>query len=381
MALPWLDLKWIPRLLQASPRERVIRWFVAAGYLAHGTGASAAQSTGTFLLVQREPGSELCPDADAVFRAMQTLYPERAFHRVGATEQAVASARVVVRPTPHGHEATVQTLSPRPGQRVIVDQDANCRGLGDALAVAFAVLLDASDEAAPPVIDHSPPTVPMNLVPTSAEPEVIVPATAPTAPPATKSSSAPHQPQTPTKPARAVAIPSWSTHGRVGALGSVFELTQPAIGVAAGGDLFHQSGLGLELAALGLWAQPAKAGEGSIAVSRYGARLGVCYQRTAFARSQYFLCAEFGAGSQRSRTEGFAIVFEDARNDAWLTLGPKLGYLQELSTWLHGVVSLGLASNLVRNNLVVAGNPALRVEAQLLGLSAEIGLRLAGPRF
>lgn len=380
MPLLWPDLPWTPRLLQASKADRVIGWLIIAGCLTYSVNATAAQATETFLSVQREPGSEICPDADAVFRAMQTLYPERAFHRVYAAEQAVASAQVVVRPTLHGHEATLRTPSARPGQRVIVEQDASCRGLGDALAVALSMLLDASSDVGPSASGAPPTPLPMRSAPASAEPEVIVPPTVPAVSGAPKASATPHQ-TNPRTAANDRASTPWGTHVRAGGLANALLLTQPSLGFVAGGDLLHASGFGLELTAVGFWAQPAKAAEGSIAVSRYGARLGVCYEKTAFARSKYFVCAEFGVGSQRARTSNFTVVFDATRYDAWSTLGPKLGVVHALSGWLHGFVSVGVPINLMRNNLVVAGDPSLRVEAQLLGISAEMGIRLTGPRF
>jgi hypothetical protein len=90
--------------------------------------------------IDRAPGSELCPDETAVFRALPRLFPERSVQDSNVLQWSVAAARITIRPTTHGHEALILTVLPRIGERTLIENDANCSGLADALAVTLALL-------------------------------------------------------------------------------------------------------------------------------------------------------------------------------------------------------------------------------------------------
>lgn len=155
-------------------------------------------------------------------------------------------------------------------------------------------------------------------------------------------------------------------------------LSEPELGIALGADLYHGSGLGLELDALGTWVQPTENRGGSIRHRRFGALLGACYARTAWARSEYQFCIEFGAGTMSTRTESFAVIYEPERLDWWMTTGPKLGYLHELTRALGVFVSVAGLANLTRDRYLVENSGPL-TQSQQFGIFSEIGIRLSGP--
>jgi hypothetical protein len=341
---------------------------------------------------------------------MEVLFPERSFRRVYDAEQAAASAQVLVRPFAGGHEARVKVLSPRSGERILFEQDPSCRGLGDALAVAFAMLIEprteqselASDTLAPPsapMAAEAPSQQQPPLLPSRAASPTLRHPTAAAAPAPPKPAAASHQPKeagnrgTPehatfsTQPeevsGRTVGAarlePAFTTHAHGGVTGGLQILSRPNRGVRLGADLFHRSGFGLELTFLGIWAMQAMEGRGSISVNRFGAMLGLCYERSLWQKAHYLFCAEFGLGSQNATTRGFAEVYQPNNHDPWAVLGPKLGYVHELTDWLSLFVASGVSTDLMRVNYRVSGG--LELDSHLLGLSAEAGFRLAGPRF
>ncbi|HMA96399.1 MAG TPA: hypothetical protein VKP30_27120 [Polyangiaceae bacterium] len=362
-------------------------------------------------------GSESCPDADTVFRSMALLFPERSIQRIQRVydlRHADTNVHVTVRPLANGYEAHIKLLGPRSGERLITEPDANCRGLADALAVALTMLVDPPGEpprgtagvSAEPSTAGTPPQPEEQATSPGTKPTTTTPApvlrkptststrpkkvrrSAPVVAPAmrTQTVAAPHQPKTNHR-AASVAVDAatsssatWSSHARLGALMGYRLLSEPELGMIVGADLFHSPGLGLELGALGTWVQPAENRGGSIRQRRFGALLGACYAGAAWTHSEYQLCIEFGIGALSTKTESFAIIYEPERLDAWLTAGPKLGYLHKLSRGLDAFVSVAALANLTRDRYLVQTSGPL-TQSQAFGIMSEIGIRLSGPSY
>lgn len=389
-------LDWLDRCVW---RSGACLWFAGTAATGFGTtSALAADSAGShrvvapnsgvdrrgiLIAVDRAPGAESCPDADAVFRSMVSLYPERWLQRATVPEQAATSARVTIRPTQAGYEARVNVIWPRPGERVLVEPDPSCRGLGEALAVALSVFTDEkSIPAVTPPADTT--TVARMDVPagTSAEGKE------PRKPPGTtteKESAFVAKAAASPKPlalagSAAPARSSWSLLVRGSGAAAYGVLNRPMVGGLFGIGLLHRSGFGIDIGAVGLWASPEQDGSGSIAVSRVGAIFGLCHERQFWSKGSYRLCAELGIGDQSVSTDGFPEVWSAARHDRWSSVGAKLGYVQELVGSLDGFVALGVQANLDRDNFLVRGSSAA-VRTQVAGLVADLGLRWSGVRF
>ena len=86
---------------------------------ARAQAAASAASVEAVIEIERAPGSQACPDKEAVFRSIQRLFPERQFHRGSAGAESTARAHVTIRPLAPGHEAVLTLLPPRHGERVI----------------------------------------------------------------------------------------------------------------------------------------------------------------------------------------------------------------------------------------------------------------------
>ncbi|HEY5961313.1 MAG TPA: hypothetical protein VIV60_32370, partial [Polyangiaceae bacterium] len=80
-------------------------------------GRATPTTIPAYIDVHRDPGSELCPDTEAVFQSIAALYPERSFSRVMAPSAATASILIRIRPTADGHEALLKVGLPRAGER------------------------------------------------------------------------------------------------------------------------------------------------------------------------------------------------------------------------------------------------------------------------
>lgn len=390
-----------------------------AGAARHPAAADSSYrptGNGTWIVVRRLPGSEACPDDDTVFRAMELLFPERYFRRATAPDQASSSARVTIRPLEAGHEARVEVLSPRHGERVIVAEDPSCHGLADALAVALGMLTDGKGVVNEGAIENATPPSTQLAGATHAEATVERGTSHPLAakqphvsvqlrlsqfivrPPPTPSAT-PNQPQGkdgtsaktqgPTTAERRETIEAgmqdaakphaWSVHARAGATGGLWVLTQPMVGGLVGVTAQHGSGLGFELSGIGLWALPAEDGRGSVQVSRVGAQLGLCLERQLSSHGRYLVCVEFGLGDQAARTKGFDQVDVASQHDLWLWLGPKLGYVHEAASRFDAFVSVGAQANVTRDNIIVVDSTA-SVRAHAVGLVGAVGLRWGGPR-
>jgi hypothetical protein len=129
---------------------------LALSLLALLASASAQPSVGNppveaVIEIEQAPGSEACPDKEAVFRSIKHLFPDREFRQGSDASEDTAHARVTIRPLRPGHEAVLTLLPPHRGERVIQERDQDCRGLADALALAFVMLVappNAPTEAA-----------------------------------------------------------------------------------------------------------------------------------------------------------------------------------------------------------------------------------------
>lgn len=271
---------------------------------------ASTPDSGVYLSVERMAGSESCPDAEAVFRSLTLLFPERSIRRGHDLQTAGTSVEISIRPIAAGHEAQIRTLRPRKGERIITEPDADCRGLSEALAVALVMLNDSQAEGLGEAPDATAST--MVTPPLRATPETLMPPTQststaahaskrhPSVPPsATREKNAQRSSPAPTTPTRApdVATPNqpksavrdssrdnrtiddptvpasatkgiWSTYTRFSALGTYRVLSEPELGMGIGADVFHATGFGVQLAALGMWARSAESLGGSAQIQR-----------------------------------------------------------------------------------------------------------------
>lgn len=318
--------------------------------------------------LERAPGSEACPDKEAVFRSIQRLFPEREFRQGSAGSESTARARVVIRPRFPGHEAVLTLLPPRQGERVIREEDADCRGLADALALAFVMLVAPPDSTARSgsAAAESSPSAP----PTSQSPEV-VPARMPSAPESAPVPARAREARPATRPFRAGFGAS--------AVGGVGLLSEPALGAGGEVDLFHEWGFGLSLQGLRLWALPSEAQGGSVRLTLWGILLAPCYRHRLGQGALFDACLRFGLGSQHANVQGF----EDAQsgNFPWQVLVPSLDYrhgLPGLGERLSAFLRVGFVAQLRPQSFSLrqegSGENVPIASAPSFGVMTELGL-------
>jgi len=331
--------------------------------------SSAPQPVDAIIEIVQAPGSEACADKEAVFRSIHRLFPDREF-RQGSTSNGAsentASARVTIRPLSPGHEAILTLLPPRQGERVIRDEDESCRGLADALALAFVMLV------APPENSSEPGAV------VAANPE----ATTPNNPePAHPKPPAPEEP-VPVPPRTPEPSPrTRSFRAGIGAsfVGGFGVLSEPALGVAGDLEVFHERGWGLSVQGLRLWAAPAEAEGGSVTLTLWGLLVGPCYRFRLGDTGRLDGCLRFGIGSQHAEVQGF--ISPESGNYPWEVLVPSVSYrygLAGLGERLSGFVRLGFVAQLRPQSFSVRqadSEETLEIaSAPKFGVMTDIGL-------
>ncbi len=88
------------------------------------------------LEVTRAPGSCVCPNAGGIVYTAAKLFPDMPLRLARPDDSSAPRVEIAVEPVEGGHSAVLRSSG---GERKIVDWDVQCRGLGEALAVALVV--------------------------------------------------------------------------------------------------------------------------------------------------------------------------------------------------------------------------------------------------
>lgn len=328
---------------------------------------------GTWIEIQRAAESQMCPDADSVFRAIFRLFPEQPVRRSMDSTQSLASATVKIRRTSRGHEAFVRITQPREGERFILDESCDCDGLADALAVTIVMLLD------PATSDATPPSPSSTSTTSDGSPQPAAVAT----PQQTQKSSEPRQVRRERlSPNRAPNSPATARHHSLhalvsgGAIAGLGLLSKPSLGVDVGLGLFHQSGFGFRAQGVRLWALPAERSPGRIEFSLWGLLTGPCYRQRLSSQSFVDACLLIGAGAQHVEAVGYARSYPKTRS--WWVAGATWDYGLRFNGWLIGHASAGALGHLRRYSFQVedlgevTNSPTI---GGVFGLSLEAELR------
>jgi hypothetical protein len=360
----------------------------------------AAEPNQIHIEIDRAPGSERCPDESAVFQAMERLFPERTVHNSNTRQGSVATARITIRPLTQGHEALILTVLPRRGERTLIENDVNCSGLADALAVTLALLFQVRGQENDVATGARSAESTDEFTPTANEKATV------TAPPKTKKdftkktenkatfSSSRTEPL-PNYRSVPVVLPefkrwkasqksSMNVSANVAGTGGIGLLNSPSAGAAFGVELFHRNGFGLIFQGLRLWSTPIEKEGGSVKLSLWGGALGGCYRHRITSRSNLDTCFQFAAGQQRPLVTGFA--HSKSEGVPWVVLGPKLRYLfgvtRALGTWVSlGVVGQVMPQSFSARRVDGSGDNLTLAEAPHAGLMVELGMRFGSGVF
>jgi hypothetical protein len=363
----------------------VVSLFGSTSLGASEPGSSAAprdaEPLDAVIEIERAAGSEACPNSESVFRAIERLFPERAFRpSTGATVSA-ATAHVAIRPLSPGYEAVLTVLRPRRGERVILEKDEDCRGLADALALAFVMLVEPDAKAAP-----AASAAPAPASASAAPPQPIRPRAE-----ARKAAGAERlrNDERAAEPARraresdVVRSPRWrSLHAdlEAAAVGGIGLLSEPALGAVGGLELLEGSGLGISLQGIRLWSGPAEAQGGSVTLTLWGLLLGPCFRGRLSKISSVEAGLLLGIGSQFAKVKGFA----EPRPGSfpWMVLAPTLGYRLTLAAAARAFARIGPVIQLRPQSFSVrleaTGENSQIAAAPNVGVMAELGVAFGG---
>jgi hypothetical protein len=337
-----------------------------------------ANPTSTWLEIVRTRGSEACPDVDSVFGALSRLFPEQPIRRSMDDTSAAASASVRIRPTSLGHEALVRVTRPREGERIILDDDVECSGLANALAVALVMLIEpASATTADPAQtvasrETMAETASGNAASTPPPMSTALPQNKSPARQATFPTSGGvvlgQREAAPPNAQRAVqASASAMAVGGFGLLGT------PSAGIGAGITLSSRSGFAIAFEGLRLWSSPAVRAPGEINLALWGLLGGPCYRSKVASNVMLQGCLLLGAGSQTATSRGY--WSDDSRSRPWVVAGPSLDLSVHLYRWLGTFVNLAGVGHLKRQSFSV-DCVAEVVSAPVAGVMLGLGLRV-----
>jgi hypothetical protein len=311
--------------------------------------ATAAAEPLATLEVERGSGAEECPDAPALARRVGELEPSASI-ATDASEPAKLRLRVRLERHPEHWRAQIQVSGARTGERTLTDSGAQCSGLGEAVALTIAMLLQvdaqAEPEPAPVVAEPSPP---------------------PKTPPAAA----------PRRASRAAGPPALGLELSLGPAMTAGVLER--IGVAVLGEVelgvtrsFHV-GLG------GLWALPQtiEHGEGQVEVSLLALTLSACLDLFGEkAAVELAACAIQAGGELRGTGHGYS-AYTDSAGRPWLAFGGGARARGNIVGPLGYLLGLSLLVPLSEQRFAVEGVSGTAFEPSPVAIVAGAALRVS----
>lgn len=315
----------------SSRRHRaLLSGLIVLGALAH---PHLAQASPVQLRVSRGDAAGSCPDSESLWAVLHELAPTASVERstAASAERSAAAPgelrfHIDIEREGLRFRARLTVEGAAMGHREIVDDDPECGGLGQALALAILLIADPSwslpaapqqSSAAVAISTPVAPTTPVLALP------VLAPKVVPVAAPISRPAQFARHPSGSASPHRLSPLP-FETFG----LGTLGVMQGVAEGVALGGGVRHVSGVALRLRALFLVPKEYSAGAGTIQVGLGGAFLGACFSggrgRTHSRPWAWTPCFELGVGLQRGVAQGSYTTAYPAVTRPWLTLGPSL---------------------------------------------------------
>lgn len=301
-------------------RLRATWLLVLAALVASVTRPAGAAVPRLWLEVTRAEDALACPDAQQVARSVVELFDARVVRIAAEPADAVLSVPIVITKSAEGFEATIQLERETSLPRRIVDRDARCHGLSEALAVAVVLLIEPHAEpkqrsSSTVRLRHSAPRVPLSVSATNLGME---------------------------------------TGGLVGT-GLIGNFGPPSLGTFIGGGV-TRGGVGLQIRGMRVLRAAEEYGAGSLSLSLWAAQFGPCF-RLQLPRDWALLsCAEVGLGQQRGSAHGFSVNRQDTA--PWRVLVPQASLIAPLGGQFSAMLSIGGAFRLHRQDYRIYGEVA-----------------------
>lgn len=309
---------------------------VAAGLCA--ARSTRAASPGLWFELTRTPEAKACPDASRLSQTVEALFDPSVVHVAPSRKQASLQVAISIEKVDGGYAALLRVESEAWSARRIVDADAECRGLPEALAVALVLLVEPDARAQQ---RRKPPN--------SAAGAVAGP---------------------PARAQRAIHL-SGEGGGLLGT-GLLGDLGSPTWAGFLGATI-TRGVAGLRLRGLRLLRAERTFGEGSLEFDAWAVLFGPCL-RLGLPRGLAILpCAELGLGVQRGQARNFG--GNDRDSAPWRVAVLEATLVVPLSGWARATGSAGGAFRLHRQNYFIDDQAAESQPAfaPFIGLGLELG--------
>ncbi|MGC4093039.1 MAG: hypothetical protein QM756_35160 [Polyangiaceae bacterium] len=298
-----------------------------------------AEQRRVWLELARGENAEQCPDVARVWQRLDALFPQRRLSPSADRETADVAVSISVSREAQNFEARFEVAgeSTTPGH--LVDQDPQCRGLSDALAVALMLRLDSEREPA-----------------ASKPAQRAVPRT-PSAPPL--------------PPARSHSLFFSADSGAMLGDGALGSLGQASWGATVGAALFRE-GPGVRVELTRLVQTPLVLAQGSVHVDLWAGMLGPCWRFGLNKRWALEPCLELGIGRQRGVAQDFPVNRQASAT--WVALLPNLALQARILPPLGTRLALGSTLRLRGQRYAIDGQ--VIDDPDPLGFYAVLGLSL-----
>lgn len=274
---------------------------LVASALVSSAAPAFADGGAVRLEVTRAPGSDVCPNAGGIVYTAAKLFPDMPLRLARPDDGSAPRIEIAVEPVEGGHSAVLRSSG---GERKIVDWDVQCRGLGEALAVALVVWV-APPAASPPASSPAPVAPELGLDPRQPDQR------------------------------------RWRFGVEAGGLGGVGLLGEPAYGGTVGASVWSKVGLGLRVRGARAIAMSEDVGPGQVDADLWALFSAACFRFSPVSRLALVPCAELGWGEQHASASGL-VAASGSASRRWLVAGPSFG----LSLDLFGPIALGVGAGM-----------------------------------
>lgn len=328
--------------------DAVLAWDVGRGDVALKLGSviapvvaalcaapvAGAASPGLWFELTRTPEAAVCPDASKLARTVEALFDPHVVRVAASRKEASLHVAIAIEKADEGYAAVLRVENETWSERRIVDTDAACRGLPEALAVAIVLLIEPDARAQR----------------RRAEPGGVSEAS----------------------PRRALP-PIFLSVGAGGLFGTglLGELGSPTFGGSLGATI-TRGAAGFRVRGARLL-RPARAfAEGTLEFDAWAVLFGPCWRIELPRRWEILPCAELGLGAQRGAARDFDV--SDSDSAAWRVLATSVTLAVPLSEWIRATGSAGGAFRLHKQNYLIDDQPAeiQPAFAPFLGLGLEL---------
>jgi hypothetical protein len=315
-------------------------WALAAAFFCVATGAQAA-APGVWFEVRRAPDAQACPDARKLTFTVNELFDASVVRGITDANDAALKVSVTISKVAEAYSATFRIANERWMERRIVDQDHDCRGLPEALAVAVVLLIEPD---ATPKRKQGPGIATRPDRPSSRSPRLVQ-----------------------------LAAEGGALTG-TGLLGS---WGLPAFGAFLGASVSY-AGPGVRVRGVRLFPRSTPAGNGSIELDAWAVWFGPCWSFDLPSRWTLQPCAELGLGRQRGAANELAVRTEASA--PWRGVTVDITLLAPLTTLVSASLAVGGAFRLHRENYWINDRLAesQAAFAPFLGIGLALGKEIGG---